>query len=384
MDGGNERRGGGNWPSSLTVPWGGSSTGPSAIRIEGRVARRPRRAASGWAWRGLGVLAAVAPAVWVMRTASLAGVADLVAGAGPALLLVLAPFPLAMAAQAWGWRTILRAVDTSCPYRPLLRAQLASQAVVFTLPAGSIVAEGVKLTLLDRWCGVRLPEATASVGATRFLLLFSHAFYLATGALVAQRAMHDLSTGLIGGPGLEWLGLGSAIVVLLAALGMAGTFALVSPASALGRAARHAPFAWLRRRARSAVETLERTDGHLRELFRRPGPWLVASGPLFLASWASGCIETALVLHGLGIRVPFADVLALETLLTLARALALFTPAGLGLQDAGYTMFLGACGVPGAATIGLAFSVIKRAKEVVWILIGYALLLRWRPANGKR
>jgi glycosyltransferase 2 family protein len=68
--------------------------------------------------------------------------------------------------------------------------------------------------------------------------------------------------------------------------------------------------------------------------------------------------------------------------LALVRAAAFMVPAGLGVQDAGYVAFLGAFGVPEAATAGAAFVLIKRAKEIVWTALGYLILLLGRGARG--
>jgi len=70
---------------------------------------------------------------------------------------------------------------------------------------------------------------------------------------------------------------------------------------------------------------------------------------------------------------------------TLLRSIAFMVPAGLGVQDAGYVAFLAAFGVPEAATVGVAFVLIKRAKELFWIAMGFVLFLfsKQSPAGGK-
>ena len=69
--------------------------------------------------------------------------------------------------------------------------------------------------------------------------------------------------------------------------------------------------------------------------------------------------------------------------LTLLRGLAFFTPSGLGIQDLGYLAFLKGLGVRHALDVGAAFVVVKRSKEIFWIIIGYLLLARhaWRPSS---
>ena len=62
----------------------------------------------------------------------------------------------------------------------------------------------------------------------------------------------------------------------------------------------------------------------------------------------------------------------------LLRSVAFFTPAGLGVQDLGYATALG--GAPDAV---LAFTLLKRCKELFWVAVGYGLLAlrRSRPAR---
>ena len=58
------------------------------------------------------------------------------------------------------------------------------------------------------------------------------------------------------------------------------------------------------------------------------------------------------------------------------RSVGNFAPAGLGVQDAGYAVILQAMGLPGPTTA--AFVLLKRGKELVWIAVGYALLMALR------
>jgi hypothetical protein len=96
--------------------------------------------------------------------------------------------------------------------------------------------------------------------------------------------------------------------------------------------------------------------------------------------WLLESLETLVILRVLGAPLsPFlggyAEVIAFEAGLALVRHTAFFAPAGLGVQDLGYIAFFHALGMPEASTLGAAFVVLKRAKEIVWIVIGYLLLL---------
>jgi uncharacterized membrane protein YbhN (UPF0104 family) len=66
--------------------------------------------------------------------------------------------------------------------------------------------------------------------------------------------------------------------------------------------------------------------------------------------------------------------MVIEATLILVRAMAVPVPAGLGVQDAGYVLCLRALAVPDATTVGAAFVLLKRGKDLFWILLGFLLL----------
>jgi uncharacterized protein (TIRG00374 family) len=301
---------------------------------------------------------------------------------GPAALLVLLPFPISMAVESVAWRRLFLVLGQRVSFWRLYRIRMEAEALLYSLPTGSMLAETLKPYLLRQRCGVALPEAMATLAAKRFLLVFTHAFYLLAGVLLAWRSLARHPVGVVGVQGLQWLGLIAGGVVLTAALLLAALCANASPIRRLHRTAgivRWRPW-------RSALERLAaaatRTDERLRRLFTSPREWLGGAALLFFMAWAWESAETYLLLRLLGAPVHFSEVLAIETLLTIVRSLTAFVPAGLGFQDAGYVSFLAGLGVSDAVTLGAAFVLMKRGKELFWILFGY-LSLAWghrRPA----
>ena len=58
----------------------------------------------------------------------------------------------------------------------------------------------------------------------------------------------------------------------------------------------------------------------------------------------------------------------------MVRSVAVPVPAGLGVQDVGYVLCLKALGVPDATNVGTAFVLLKRGKDLFWILLGFTLM----------
>src|SRR5262249_29210337 len=84
------------------------------------------------------------------------------------------------------------------------------------------------------------------------------------------------------------------------------------------------------------------------------------------------------ILRLLGVDLSFAAVMAFEPVVSFARSAAFFIPAGLGVQDAGYMAFLRQAGIPDPVNRAAAFVLLKRFKELVWIAVGWILLLATR------
>ena len=87
-------------------------------------------------------------------------------------------------------------------------------------------------------------------------------------------------------------------------------------------------------------------------------------------------VELAVLVHGVELVL---QELALEALLCTLRSIAAFVPAALGVQEAGYAMLAPLFGLP--AELGLAVSLLKRAREIV---IGVPALIYWQVIESRK
>jgi uncharacterized membrane protein YbhN (UPF0104 family) len=83
--------------------------------------------------------------------------------------------------------------------------------------------------------------------------------------------------------------------------------------------------------------------------------------------------------HLCGADVGFMDCIAIESILSALRSAAIFVPAAVGVQEAGYAALAPVFGA--GPEIGLAVSLLKRARDVV---LGIPVLLIWQAIEGKR
>ena len=138
---------------------------------------------------------------------------------------------------------------------------------------------------------------------------------------------------------------------------------------------------WVLRSRLSA--RIERILGHIHDMEERlirfyshhRGRFAAALG-LTLASWLLGTVELYVTLWLLGNPVSFTDAWIIEAVAQLVRAATFVIPASIGAQEGAFVLIAGA--ITGQPALGLAVALVRRAREMVWILAGFAL--GWRYA----
>ena len=291
----------------------------------------------------------------------------------------MVPYGVAVTVDTAGWAAILRGLEARVATWRLLRLRLSTEAVQLSFPGGPILAEGLKVWFLSRRFGVAVPEGSASLAVKKALQIGTQGVYLLTAAVVGS-ALAGRALGAPGGA-VRTLGMLSTLV----STGMVAVLLSGRVAERLWRLLRRVPVDRVQRWMIVREVAFMDTDQHVRAVLQSHVPGLVVAFLWILAGWFAEARETWVLLKLLGIDLSFPAVLAFEPVVSFARSAAFFIPAGLGIQDAGYMALLRAAGIPDAVNRAAAFVLLKRFKEVVWIAIGWILLLAARaPAAGRR
>jgi len=312
------------------------------------------------------VLFAIAIAVLarMLAAADLPRALALIAAAGPWVFLALAPYAVAVSLDAMGWRRLFAAIGRDAPLASLAGVRVRYDAVASTLPAGTVLAE----SLTPSWLPFGIEEGVAGMGARKCSVGIAQSLYLLASFGVGYAALSARA------PQLPWVVFGLAIM-LLVVFGVTGATLFFGRVAARARGMLAAlPIPRLRAALDARTRAFDSTDAHLQR-FARAGarPFGVAI-LFFLGAWLVEALETWLLLWLLGAHLSPLDVLAFEASLSLLRSLVFFAPGGIGFQDMGYMAALSALGVADAASVGAAFVVLKRGKEIAWAGVGYSLL----------
>jgi hypothetical protein len=319
-------------------------------------------------------LLAAGLAAFALRSADLGRVVDLVRSLGGRLPLLLFPNFAVTLIEAVAWWRSFALLGARPRFASLVGVRLVAEAVMLGLPSGALISESLQPWLLKHRCGVPFETAVVASVGRKFFVVVSHALILALATLLTWPLLARVSTETIGRSGLPWLLLGvSAFMIATFGVGLAlsGRARLAERTRAgLDRVGGRWLGSWLERNARR----FERADDHLLDFFERERGALALPLLLYAAGWLVRGVETFVFLRLLGVDVQLATALVVETAIIVVRSVAVPVPAGLGVQDVGYVLCLKALGFPEATTVGTAFVLLKRGKDLFWILLGFALM----------
>jgi uncharacterized membrane protein YbhN (UPF0104 family) len=267
------------------------------------------------------------------------------------LVLICLIHGVTMVLDTIGWRFTF--VTARPPFVRLLAARCAGQAVNVVTAVGGVGGEAVKAWLLRR--DVPYETSVPSLILAKTAEVVGQTLLLMTGILVAWM------TGVVG-----WNLLGPMCYLLAIQVVAVGGFILVQVAGGVGRVGRL--LSWL-----GAGRGVHRIDGAVRGFYRSHWSALFLSVAFHFASWLVGALEALVILQSLQVPASLATATVIEALGTGVRFATFFIPASLGTLEGANAAAFATLGW--AASDGLAFSFVRRGRQVVWIGLGLVLLV---------
>ena len=323
-------------------------------------------------------LATVAALVWFIGPARILQAA---AGLGPAALLVIfLPSALMYALETLGWRLTLGRHAGTVSFGRLFAIRTAGEVVNMTTPTAYVGGEPMKAYLLKRY-GVPLVEGFASVISAKTTMTLAQIIFILLGIGLSFLTIRQSGTAAETG--------GSAGIHVMAAVMSMGLllFGVAMFVTVQRRGLFRSLLAVLRycririRVLESRQDQLEALDRTIMRFYGHAKPaFLLSTGAHFLG-WLAEGLEVYAILSYLG---PSVDVLAsvsIAGLAVLIKGGTFFIPGSVGAQESGYVVLLMAFGYSDVAA--LTFAVVRRLREVVWIVIGLLCLLAMGGFSGR-
>jgi uncharacterized protein (TIRG00374 family) len=316
------------------------------------------------------LLAGVALIIWMFRAVGWPSIEANLRAIGGWFFLLVAIYAVPQAAFFLGWWAVMDPRPRPARLPRLFAVYLAGDSANYLAPGG-VAGEPLKVHLLSR--EMERGRALASVTLHKHVDLLAQWLFVLCGVAVTL-ARFPLSARARAGA--------LAGVAVLGAMLGALTWAL--------RRGSYAPaLRWLSRwkalsrRLTPHHEGAQAVDEHIRRFYGESRAAFVAGVALCFVGWLGGAVETYIVLRLLAPGNGWPAAVGIEALSMVLTTLLLFVPGRVGGAEgarAGVCVLLGL-----TAAQGVAYGLVRRAREIVWLLPGLAVILvrSWRTRGGR-
>ena len=254
----------------------------------------------------------------------------------------------------WTWRTFA--------------ARIAGEAYNALIPAAGMGGEPTKAYILKRRFGIDLKASGASLVIAKTVNMIALIAFLIGGFLLIQ-TMNTLPENLktMAGLGLTLFVVGTSALFLFQKFRWTSRLA--------HHLAKKSDRLWVHR----ALTNLDQVDRIFVKFYQDRSARFGCAMALAFANWILGMIEIYVVMLFLGHPVDWSVAWVIEAATQMVRTAAFFIPAAIGVQEG---TFLIICGLlTGSPDIGVAAALIRRAREIIWIIAGliFAAVLNENP-----
>ena len=274
--------------------------------------------------------------------------------------------------DAMGWRQFYSA---SGPRITLLQAfgiHISSEALVKTIPLGAPMGDSVRTLLLRRACNMSVVEGATGAVVRRFHLGLAQGIFLTIGGVLGLEALTNRGDAA-GATSASWLSLSTGLILISVLVFMVFTASSPKLRELADGLAKRLPLPRLRSAMRTAWTRVRDTD-QLPAMTRKGILQTLKAIPWFLGAWGGEVFETYVLVLLTGVEASFQQVIVLEAIVSSLRLAAFFLPSGIGVQDIGYASTLTLMGCVASPSDAGTLVVLKRAKDVFWIGLGYFVL----------
>jgi len=126
---------------------------------------------------------------------------------------------------------------------------------------------------------------------------------------------------------------------------------------------------WNLKSLESLHDKIIKLDLHLTQFYRNHHNEFLRSNYLHYIGWAMGTLETWTLLYLLGMPVSLLDAFMIESIIMLVKGLGFFIPGSLGVYEGGSLLLFQVLNFDQG--LGLTFTMMKRAREIVCGLMGW-------------
>ena len=304
---------------------------------------------------GVGLLAVVIAEI------DLAVVSANVTRVGIGFAAILAIYLVAFVLDSVSWQITISSVPLNArwAYR-VWKLRMVGEAFNTVMPGAGMGGEPVKAALLKKHHGVGYRKAAASLILAKTINMIALVAFLIVGfVLMIAGAGLPATFEAVAAAGLAILGVAVLLFFVIQRFGITGLTGTWLSRWRFGR------------RIDDVLHHIHDMDERLIGFYTKARGRFAAALALAFVNWLLGVVEIYVALVFLGHPVSWADAWIIESSAQLVRTGAFFIPAAIGAQEGAFLLVCGA--ITGSPSLGFSASVVRRLREIVWIVWGFAL-----------
>src|SRR4030095_3081590 len=294
------------------------------------------------ALRGLALVAGLIVLLVLVVRSGAHSVWESIRAVSPAQLALLCLiYGVSQALDTLGWRCAF--ARARVPFFRLLAARSAGEAVNAVTALGGVGGEPVKAWLISDEASKEESVASVIIAKTAITAAQLVLLFLGTALAVAALDLHALMVRAMVG------------LLLVESLAIGGVFAGAGPGAGV---------------------QLQGLDRALHRYYTKEWLRFLASVGWHFAGWLVSVVEAAYVLHLVGAGSSLSIAGVVEALGAGVRFLTFFIPASVGVLESANAAVFVALGF--SASAGLAFTLLRRARQAIWVAAGILVLAAMR------
>lgn len=277
------------------------------------------------------------------------------------IFLILIIYLLAFITDVAGWQLAFDQLPLNWRwfYR-LFLVRMVGEALNRVTPFASLGGEPVKAMLLKTHYGLLYRHTTTSLVLSTTIDLIGLVVFLIIGFyLLLMGDTLPLGFKVIAGLGLTVFSLAIAL------------FFLVQRFKLMSKISQKLEKYHFARKLKVIFDLIQETDDNLVNFYTSHHQRFAYAFLMAFLNWPLGVLEVYVVMKFLGHPISLSNAWMIEAIAQLVRNGTFFIPSSIGTQEGA---FLVICSyITGSSTLGLAVSVIRRFREIIWILGGLSL-----------
>ncbi len=289
------------------------------------------------------------------------------------VFIIFIPYLIITASDTLGWYNSFGNKGLQIAIKKLFLLRLGTETLQISLPGGAAYAELVRPLLLKNHLNLDYPISITANIITKVNILIAQGLFLLSGLLIiiAEYKKSLASLTYLSETILYLTAGGFVFSIILFSYFLYCKNLLLHVINLLEKINLKMVRQLLNRIRQSSLEI----NYTLNSFYKDHKKKLLLTLIFFLFTWVLMAFESLLILKVIGIEADIFQMIALESLISLVRIAFFFLPGAAGPMDLSIIMIFNLVGVPDPLQNSVLFVILKRLKELFWIITGYIVLL---------